>query len=76
MTDLTKASFCIKNARYRLGLNQKEFANLININKSRISAYETGCRHPSFKTIRLIVDALKNHNINLEYSDFKEILKS
>ena len=63
---------CIKNARYKLGLNQREFADLVKISKASISLYETGERRPSFPAIRKMVDTLRKHNIEIEYCDLKE----
>lgn len=63
---------CIKNARYKLCLSQRDFANLVGISKTSISLYETGTRKPGFPAIKKIVDKLKENNINVEYSDFRE----
>ena len=63
---------CLKNARYKLGLSQREFAELMGVNKASISLYETGERQPSFPTIRKIVEKLKSHDIQLNYSDLRD----
>ena len=62
---------CLKNVRYQLGLSQREFADLLGVNKASISLYEIGVRQPSFPTIRKIVNELKKHNIQLKYSDLR-----
>jgi transcriptional regulator with XRE-family HTH domain len=67
-----RARECIKNARYKLGLNQREFAEMLDISKASVSLYENGDRQPSFPAIRKIVDRLRQHNINLEYSDLRD----
>ena len=56
---------CLKNARYKLGLSERDFAELMGINEASISLYETGDRQPSFPTIRKIVEKLKSHDILL-----------
>lgn len=65
------AKECIKNARYKLGLTQGEFATLLDLNKAAVSLWERGSRMPGFANIRKIVDGLKKHNINYEYADFR-----
>ncbi len=60
---------CIRNARYKLGLNQREFADLVCISKASISLYETGERTPGFPALRRIVDKMKEFNITMEYTD-------
>ena len=70
MTMLAKT--CIKNARYKLGMSQVEFAEFLGVNKASINMYEKGVRNPSFKIIRKIVDKLKTMNINLEYTDLRD----
>lgn len=65
------AKECIKNARYRLCKSQKEFAELLDLNKASVSLWESGARNPSFPNIKKIVDALRGHGIHYEYADFK-----
>lgn len=65
-------SECLKNVRYKLCLTQREFADLLGLNKASISLYETGDRKPSFHTIRQIVERLKEKDINLDYSDLRD----
>lgn len=66
------AKECLRKARYKLGMTQKEFADLLGINKSSLSLYETGDRQPGFPRIRKIVEKLKQHNIHLEYKDLRD----
>lgn len=69
---MMSAKECIKNARYKLCMTQREFAEFLGVNKASISLYETGDRSPSFPTIRQIVDKLKKHGITIEYSDLTD----
>ena len=69
---LMSAKECLKKARYKLGMNQKEFAEFLSISKGSVSLYELGARKPGFPVIRKIVKKLKERNINIEYSDLKE----
>lgn len=62
---------CIKSARYKLGMSQIEFSVFLGINKASISQYERGMKQPGFKSIRLIVDKLKEKGIYLAYSDLR-----
>jgi len=66
------AKDCIKNARYKLGMTQVEFAAFLGVNKSIISLYELGLRSPSFTSIRKIVDKLKTKDIYFDYIDLKD----
>lgn len=68
---IVTAKDCIKNARYQLGLTQDEFAKLVGISRMEISYLELGKRKPGFKNTRKIVDMLKKHNINIEYTDLR-----
>jgi transcriptional regulator with XRE-family HTH domain len=70
--NMMSARTCIKNARYKLGMSQFEFAAFLGLNKSAISLYETGARCPKFSTIRDIVDKLKTRGIHLEYADLRD----
>lgn len=66
------AKDCIKNARFKLGLSQREFADLVNVSNTSISLYEIGERVPSFRVIRRIVDFLRSKDIEIEYRDLRE----
>lgn len=60
----------LRNIRLNLCLTQREFANLLGVCQATLCFYEKGLREPSLKTIRKIVDILKQQNINLSYADF------
>lgn len=62
----------IKNARFKLGKTQKEFALLIGVNSANVAYWEQGARVPGFSNIRKIVDKLNELGFKIEYSDFKK----
>ncbi len=66
------AKDCLKNARYTLGMSQREFALFLDVNHASINLYESGKSHPSFPTIRRIVEKLKTKGIILNYSDLRD----
>ena len=46
----------LKNLRMSRGYTQAEFADALNISRSRIGMYETGAREPDFETLEMIAD--------------------
>lgn len=75
MRIIMAAKEAIRKVRIALCLNQKEFADLVRINKQSISYYEMGKRKPTFPIIRKIVDAVNGLNkegIHLNYTDLMD----
>ena len=68
---MMSAQDCLKNARIKLGMNQREFAELLEINKGVYCMYENGSRIPSFPKVRHMVKKLKEEGIDYEYTDFR-----
>lgn len=48
----------IKMCRIQRGLNQRELAELANLSKQAIAAYENGIRKPKYENLEAIADAL------------------
>jgi len=48
----------IKQARIKLGLTQKQLANMVDVSTSMINQIESGRTHPSYETARKIFDSL------------------
>lgn len=46
----------LKNLRISNGYTQAEFADALDISRSRIGMYETGAREPDFETLEMIAD--------------------
>jgi|APCry1669193181_1035450.scaffolds.fasta_scaffold427754_1 predicted transcriptional regulator len=64
---------CLKKIRYKLCMNQREFAQFLGVSATAIYQYETGKRQPSFPMIRRFVALLKKNDIQIEYSDLRKI---
>ena len=64
----------LRNARIALCLNQREFGELLGLSHSAIWLYESGRRQPALKTIRRIVDVLKEKQIDINYVDLQQPL--
>lgn len=60
----------IKNLRLELGLNQGQFADLIDVTLSSICGWENGRRNPRIGRIKKMVELAKKHKIKLEIKDF------
>jgi predicted transcriptional regulator len=48
----------IKQARVKLGITQKQLANMVDVSTSMINQIESGRTHPSYDTARRIFDSL------------------
>lgn len=59
----------LKKARHTLGLNQREFSELLGTNPVTLSTWESGKRKPRYPTIRKIVNKLRTKGIKIEYID-------
>src|SRR5580658_2762649 len=59
----------ISSLRAMLGMNQREFAEALNVNRVTLSCYEHGRYHPSIPVCMRIIQlaASKGYDINLEY---------
>lgn len=64
------AKDAIKRARYKLQLNQTEFAKALGVHKSVISLYENGKRKPSFPKIRKYIAKLAKLGVEVNFEDF------
>jgi transcriptional regulator with XRE-family HTH domain len=60
----------IKNLRLALLLEQKEFGDLIGVDKSSICNYERGIRSPRLPIIRKMLELAKQHKIKITVDDF------
>jgi len=60
----------IKYLRRSLVLEQKEFADLLGIDKSSICNYEHGVRKPRLPIIRKMLELAKQHKIKISTEDF------
>jgi transcriptional regulator with XRE-family HTH domain len=60
----------IKYLRRSLVLEQKEFADLLGIDKSSICNYEHGARKPRLPIIRKMLELAKQHKIKISPEDF------
>ena len=68
---MMSAKECLKNARYKLSMTQKEFAAFLGINQATVCLYEGGLRYPGLRLTRIIVEKLKKKNINITYDDLR-----
>lgn len=64
------AKDAIKKARYKLQMNQTEFAVVLKVHKSSVSMYENGTRRPSIPTIREFVKKLNAAGVKVKFEDF------
>ena len=60
----------IKYLRRSLVLEQKEFADLLGIDKSSICNYEHGTRKPRIPIIRKMLELAKQHKLKISPEDF------
>lgn len=61
----------LKKIRLLLGYSQNEFSKMLGIDSPSWCMYESGKKTPNFKTVRKIVDGLKQKGINLNYTDLR-----
>lgn len=62
----------LKNIRLKLCVNKSEFAEMIGVNRSSISYYESGRSQPSFSTVRKIMKVAKEHGVDVKLEDIRE----
>lgn len=60
----------IKSFRISLGMEQIEFAKLLNVSSSTVSNWETSRRVPRIPKLKKMVDIAKDHKIKLSMQDF------
>lgn len=60
---------CIKTVRFKLGMNQTEFASLIGTSQQCVSNWERGKKNPSFRNIQKIISALNNQEGDLKVTN-------
>lgn len=68
-----KLNIVLKKVRLEKGYTQKVFSQMLGIHKAPYSLLERGRRHPSFPTIKKIVDTINGLNIKdiqLKYIDY------
>ena len=65
----------IKKRRHKLGLNQKQLANLAGVSQSLIAKVESGRIEPRYSKIKAIFQALDNYGVK-EQKKVKEIMKT
>ena len=69
-----RISECIKKIRFHLGVNQTQFANLINKDKTSVCLYESGKRKPGFGSLKKMVDLANNNGMNITFNDLRDDL--
>lgn len=62
--DLPKYCINLKNFRKELGLNQKQFADIIGTNVSNIKAVESGSVKPSYKFLKKFSERFPDASID------------
>lgn len=60
----------IKSLRLQLGLDQREFGELIGVAMGTISNWENNRRFPRMNKIRKMIEIAKSNKIKLEPKDF------
>lgn len=58
--------------RKRLGLTQKQLAEVAGISRISIARCELGISFPSQSSMKKIIDLAKKHDINVTFEDFYE----
>lgn len=59
----------IKRIRQSTMLSQEEFARELGVSFATVNRWETGHSQPSYRTLRLIDEYCKNHNISFDVSN-------
>lgn len=72
-TQKTNYGANIKKLRIKLGLYQREFANLLGVSCPAISAYERNIIMPSLKVALEMERIAKENGLNLEINCFRKI---
>ncbi len=60
----------IKKLRLSLCLDQKEFGDMIGVDKSSICNYEKGLRKPRLPVIRKMMELVKKNKLKFTLEDF------
>ena len=59
----------IKRIRQSTMLSQEEFARELGVSFATVNRWETGRAKPTYRTLRLIDEYCKNHNITFDVSN-------
>ena len=65
----------IKRIRQKCFLSQEMFAKELGVSFATVNRWESGKTKPTYKTMRLIDDFCKNHDINFDIRNELEGLK-
>lgn len=63
----------IKRIRQSTMLSQEEFARELGVSFATVNRWETGRAKPTYRTLRLIDEYCKNHNITFDVSDASDM---
>lgn len=63
----------IKRIRQSTMLSQEEFARELGVSFATVNRWETGRAKPTYRTLRLIDEYCKNHNISFDVSNASDI---
>lgn len=63
----------IKRIRQSTMLSQEEFARELGVSFATVNRWETGRAKPTYRTLRLIDEYCKNHNISFDVSNASDL---
>ena len=63
----------IKRIRQSTMLSQEEFARELCVSFATVNRWETGRAKPTYRTLRLIDEYCKNHNITFDVSNASDM---
>ncbi len=63
----------IKRIRQSTMLSQEEFARELGVSFATVNRWETGRAKPTYRTLRLIDEYCKNHNITFDVSNASDM---
>ena len=63
----------IKRIRQSTMLSQEEFARKLGVSFATVNRWETGRAKPTYRTLRLIDEYCKNHNITFDVSNASDM---
>ena len=63
----------IKRIRQSAMLSQEEFARELGVSFATVNRWETGRAKPTYRTLRLIDEYCKNHNITFDVSNASDM---
>ena len=63
----------IKRIRQSTMLSQEEFARELGVSFATVNRWETGRAKPTYRTLRLIDEYCKNHNITFDDSNASDM---